>query len=284
MNSPSSLFPFFELLIIVQIKLEKVYIIFHANLTIMRVSTINIVDQSGLNDATSFRLMNGYLGTNYEIPAKNSRYSRNLRWSDTHIRLHGSNELLVSSRSNQKFLKSTAHSSENSKLKHVDHALLTIKTQKLLGSRHQQIDGTITSIAKIYQFEVKHDLGKDSFKDIVDNSMCDSKQPFLTIVLVQAPLKMKFPVFQKIELYMSYFSLRISLPFIQEFKNFFPTSEAIEILDLEQESEIEDFESEDENEELEFNENSDEEVHNLWVCACQRVRNCQFGKSIWLSK
>ena len=140
------------------------------------------------------------------------------------------------------------------------NSLLTIKTQKLLGSRHQQIDGTITSIAKIYQFEVKHDLGKDSFKDIVDNSMCDSKQPFLTIVLVQAPLKMKFPVFQKIELYMSYFSLRISLPFIQEFKNFFPTSEAIEILDLEQESEIEDFESEDENEELEFNENSDEDT------------------------
>ena len=141
MNSPSSLFPFFELLIIVQIKLEKVYIIFHANLTIMRVSTINIVDQSGLNDATSFRLMNGYLGTNYEIPAKNSRYSRNLRWSDTHIRLHGSNELLVSSRSNQKFLKSTAHSSENSKLKHVDHALLTIKTQQPVirkrGNQHE---------------------------------------------------------------------------------------------------------------------------------------------------
>lgn len=116
-------------------------------------------------------------------------------------------------------------------------SLLTIALADIAAHRCQKLDGSSSIFFSLFKLHITHDLGMDQFKYILQTNLQDQQTPFLVFKITQPSLKMKFPVFDRIEISLSYFIIRISLPFIKQFKNFFPTAETIQLLDLEQESE-----------------------------------------------
>ncbi|OHT05068.1 hypothetical protein TRFO_06062 [Tritrichomonas foetus] len=146
-------------------------------------------------------------------------------------------------------------------------SLLTVRAGNIAGKRVKKNNNATISSMIITKFDVVHDLGTDMFKNMIEmmsinlnniNNEGDGytsssgQNVFFKMLLEEAPLKMKFPVFERVEVYIGTFFLRISLPFIRQFRAFFPTAETIQMLDLEQESE------EVEEDEIEFGMDDDE--------------------------
>lgn len=124
-------------------------------------------------------------------------------------------------------------------------SILTLKLGNINAKRSQKSDGSCITTFSWFKFEATHDLGLDQFKYIFQTNMLNPQSPFLRVKFTQPPLKMKFPVFDIFEICLTYYSIRISIPFIKEFKNFFPTAESISFLDLDQESESDEEEEDD---------------------------------------
>lgn len=138
-----------------------------------------------------------------------------------------------------------------------DSVLISSEIENLEGSFKSYPNGAENITAVVQYMKIVHDRGDDIFR-VLFESTNSSETPFLNLCFVQTRRIMKCPVFEKIDIKLSPFVIRVAIPLIKKLIRIFPAFESLEMFTFDDvPTEITDEEiSQNLNETFEINENN----------------------------